>query len=135
MYYIAESLHVPQALLSVYGLYLSYNSIRNLQQYEEKSEKAAKWSNTAAKQLHKTRTTQASAATTVRSHSLDLSLCPHPPNSPADSKRPDVRLPKHIPPPRYGSKQHPQLPAVLPLAAASSDNTVCAVSRRQFLGT
>ncbi|KAF2686115.1 hypothetical protein K458DRAFT_239588, partial [Lentithecium fluviatile CBS 122367] len=45
---------------STYGLYLSYHNITRLQQYEEQSEKAAEWSNTAAERLHKTRTTQTS---------------------------------------------------------------------------
>jgi len=51
--------------LSAYGLYLSYQNITRLQQYEEKSEKAAEWSNTAAQRLHKTRTTQTSGTVTV----------------------------------------------------------------------
>ncbi|EPE27894.1 hypothetical protein GLAREA_04685 [Glarea lozoyensis ATCC 20868] len=49
-----------QAAFSAYSLYLASISIQNLQKYEEKSEKAAEWSNTAEKQLHKSRTTQAS---------------------------------------------------------------------------
>jgi hypothetical protein len=51
--------------LSAYGLYLSYQNITRLQQYEEKSEKAAEWSNTAAQRLHKTRSTQTSGTVTV----------------------------------------------------------------------
>ena len=51
--------------LSAYGLFLSYQNITRLQQYEEKSEKAAEWSNTAAERLHKTRTTQTSGTVTV----------------------------------------------------------------------
>ncbi|KAH3947462.1 hypothetical protein HBH53_115980 [Parastagonospora nodorum] len=46
--------------LSGYGLFLSYQNITRLQQYEQQSEKAAEWSNTAAERLHKTRTTQTS---------------------------------------------------------------------------
>ncbi|KAH7402364.1 hypothetical protein DE146DRAFT_788051 [Phaeosphaeria sp. MPI-PUGE-AT-0046c] len=46
--------------LSTYGLFLSYQNITRLQQYEQQSEKAAEWSNTAAEHLHKTRTTQTS---------------------------------------------------------------------------
>ncbi|KAF1843104.1 uncharacterized protein K460DRAFT_368024 [Cucurbitaria berberidis CBS 394.84] len=53
--------------LSTYGLYLSYQNITRLQQYERQSEKAAEWSNTAAKRLRKTRTTQTSGTLTVRS--------------------------------------------------------------------
>lgn len=63
--FFTQLLHVPQAALSAYGLYMSYIAITNLREYEEKSEKAAEWSNTAAEQLHKTRTTQASAAISI----------------------------------------------------------------------
>lgn len=52
--------------LSTYGLLLSYQNITRLQQYEEQSEKAAEWSNTAAERLHKTRTTQTSGTVSVR---------------------------------------------------------------------
>lgn len=62
---LVQLLHVPQAALSAYGLYMSYISITNLRQYEEKSEKAAKWSGEAERQLHKTRTTQATGALSV----------------------------------------------------------------------
>jgi len=65
--------HLAQSLLSLYGLATSYISITKLQKYEKQSEKAAKWSNTAAHQLHKTRTTQASGALSVR-----ISFCPPP---------------------------------------------------------
>ena len=57
--------HALQAGFSFYNLYLCSISITNFQQYEEKSEKAAQYSNTAAEQLHKTRTTQTSSALTV----------------------------------------------------------------------
>lgn len=58
-------LHLPQACLSAYTIYLSSIVVPKLQRYEEKSEKAAEWSNTAEHQLHKTRTTQTSGALTV----------------------------------------------------------------------
>ncbi|KAI4714445.1 hypothetical protein J4E89_000125 [Alternaria sp. Ai002NY15] len=51
--------------LSAYGLYLSYQNITRLQQYEKQSEKAAEWSNTAAQRLHKTRSTQTSGTVTL----------------------------------------------------------------------
>jgi hypothetical protein len=54
--------------LSAYSLYLSYQNITRLQQYEEKSKKAAEWSNTAAQRLHKTRSTQTSGTVTVSSN-------------------------------------------------------------------
>lgn len=93
-HFITQALHIPQALLSGYSLYLSYSSIQNLRQYEEKSEKAAEWSNTAATQLHKTRTTQASAAISVRPYpficSLSLSLSPLRGSRSAASERRDT---------------------------------------------
>jgi hypothetical protein len=58
-------LHALQASFSAYTLYLSSIAIRNLQKYEKTSKKAAKYSNTAEQQLHKTRTTQASGALSV----------------------------------------------------------------------
>jgi hypothetical protein len=59
--------------LSGYGLFLSYQNISRLQQYEEQSEKAAEWSNTAAQRLHKTRTTQTSGTISVRSFTIPIS--------------------------------------------------------------
>lgn len=58
-------LFVPQACLSAYTIYLSSIIIPKLRQYEEKSEKAAQYSSTAERQLHKTRTTQTSGALAV----------------------------------------------------------------------
>jgi hypothetical protein len=58
-------LHALQAAFSGYTLYLSSIAIRHLQKYEETSKKAAKYSNTAEHELHKTRTTQASGALAV----------------------------------------------------------------------
>ncbi|CAO2653315.1 Nn.00g027260.m01.CDS01 [Neocucurbitaria sp. VM-36] len=76
--------HIPQLLLtsalSTYGLYLSYQNITRLQQYEKQSEKAAEWSNTAAQRLHKTRTTQTSGTVTLLISfltSTTLLLFPH----------------------------------------------------------
>ena len=63
---LIQTVHILQSLLSLYGLSISYFSITNLQKYEEQTKKAAKWSTTAEHQLHKTRTTQASGALTVR---------------------------------------------------------------------
>lgn len=64
-------LQLFQAAFSGYNLYLCYISITNLMKYEEKSKKAAEWSQTAADQLYKTRVTQASGAGAV------CSLNPH----------------------------------------------------------
>jgi hypothetical protein len=58
-------LHLPQACLSAYTVYLSSIVVPKLQRYEERTEKAAEYSNIAEDQLHKTRTTQASGALTV----------------------------------------------------------------------
>lgn len=57
--------HLAQACLNGYTGYLSHNAIWRLRQYEETTEKAAKWSGTAAEQLHKTRTTQTAGAISV----------------------------------------------------------------------
>ncbi|KAK4996192.1 hypothetical protein LTR66_004137 [Elasticomyces elasticus] len=76
---ILTSLHTIQAALGVYGLYVSYISITNLRQYEETTKKAAKYSDTAAEQLHKTRTTQAAGAITIllsTASSLTLATAP-----------------------------------------------------------
>jgi len=60
-------IHAAQAATSAYGLYCVYVSGTNLQKYEDKTERAAKYSNTAEHQLHKTRVTQASGGAAVRS--------------------------------------------------------------------
>lgn len=60
--------HLAQALLSGYGAYHSYRAITNLSTYEATTKKLAKWSDEVAHQLHKTRTTQATGAVTVRSN-------------------------------------------------------------------
>ena len=54
------------ALLSLYAGQKSYIAITNLQQYEERTEKAAKHLDKAAHDLYKTRVTQASGAAAVR---------------------------------------------------------------------
>lgn len=54
--------HVGQAALTTYLGLLSATSIVKLNKYEEMSEKAAGYSNTAEHQLYKTRTTMASGA-------------------------------------------------------------------------
>ena len=58
------------ATLSTYGLHLSYQNITRLRAYEEKSEKAAKWSDTVAERLRRTRTTQTSGTVTVSNYAL-----------------------------------------------------------------
>ncbi len=70
---LSSVLYTLQVVSSIYGVYLSYQSISSLRKHEEKSEKAAKWSNTAEHQLYKTRITQASGLGAV-SFSLLLLL-------------------------------------------------------------
>jgi hypothetical protein len=65
MAYVQPVLHSGQALLAGYSLFHAYISITNLRKYEEKSKKAAQYSNTAAHELHKTRTTQTSGTLAV----------------------------------------------------------------------
>ncbi|KAF2722144.1 hypothetical protein K431DRAFT_293786 [Polychaeton citri CBS 116435] len=60
-----QLLHVTQAALAGYGVYQSYVAVTNLRLYEQTSEKLADWSNEAAHQLHKTRTTQTSGALAI----------------------------------------------------------------------
>ncbi|KAI0123704.1 hypothetical protein BJ170DRAFT_92258 [Xylariales sp. AK1849] len=60
-----QILHLAQAALAAYGGQQSYVAITNLQKYEETSEKLAKYSNEASRQLHKTRTTQTSGAAAI----------------------------------------------------------------------
>lgn len=54
------------ALLSLYAAQKSYIAITNLQQYEERTEKAAEHLDKAKHDLYKTRVTQASGAAAVR---------------------------------------------------------------------
>jgi hypothetical protein len=63
--FFVQLFHAAQVALSAYGLQVSYVAITNLQQYEERTKKAAKYSNEAGRRLHKTRTTQASGALAV----------------------------------------------------------------------
>lgn len=53
------------AILSLYAAQKSYIAITNLQQYEERTEKAAKYLDKAADDLYETRATQASGAASV----------------------------------------------------------------------
>jgi hypothetical protein len=69
---------VALSLVSAYGLFHSYQSIIRLREYEETTKKAAKYSNTAADQLFKTRTTQGSAAVSVGAPPLSHPTQSHP---------------------------------------------------------
>ena len=66
-------LHLSQACLSAYTIYLSSIVVPKLQRYEEKAEKAAEYSNLVEDQLHQTRTTQTSGALTV---GWQIHFCP-----------------------------------------------------------
>ncbi|KAK8055703.1 hypothetical protein PG993_000930 [Apiospora rasikravindrae] len=59
---LLQVLHIAQAALAVYGGQQSIQAIQNLQKYEETTQKLAKYSNEAERQLKKTRTTQAAGA-------------------------------------------------------------------------
>lgn len=63
---ILSVLYALQTAFGGYNLYLASISISNLQQYEESTKKAAKYSSIAESQLHKTRMTQATGTLAVR---------------------------------------------------------------------
>ena len=62
---IQDRIHLAQAALSGYALFHAYNSITKLREWEPTTEEAAKYSDAAKQELHKTRTTQTSAAVAV----------------------------------------------------------------------
>ncbi|KAF2230950.1 hypothetical protein EV356DRAFT_535905 [Viridothelium virens] len=62
---ILRFLHLAQAGIAGYGLYVSSISITNLQKYEKRTKQAAKYSQSAADQLYKTRTTQSAGAVAI----------------------------------------------------------------------
>ena len=62
---LLELYHAVQACGSIVAGLFSAMAIYNLRQWEPQTEKASRYSNTAAHQLHKTRTTQASGALAV----------------------------------------------------------------------
>ena len=64
------------SLVSLYAAQKSYIAITNLRQYEERSERAAKYSDTAAHQLWKTRATQGSSAGAVSPFSFHHCFIP-----------------------------------------------------------
>jgi hypothetical protein len=89
-------IHLGQALLSGYGALHSYIAVTNLQKYEKTSEKLAEWSKEAANQLHKTRTTQTTAAIAVRAVSSQTK-----PAQPTNKQLPDPPLNPDLPDPRH----------------------------------
>lgn len=68
-------LHTSQIGLSLWILNFSRNVIPKLQQYEDKSKKAAEYSQAAADQLMKTRATQASGVIAVSKASISHCSC------------------------------------------------------------
>ncbi|GAB7365388.1 hypothetical protein MBLNU230_g6466t1 [Neophaeotheca triangularis] len=62
---LLQLLHLPQAALSAWGLYLSAIAIVNLRKYEQTTKKAAEYSKTVEQELHKTQSTQTSGAIAV----------------------------------------------------------------------
>lgn len=65
MSFLLPVFHAGQAIGSIYAATYSIFAISNLQNREEQTKRAAQYSNTAAHQLHKTRTTQTSGALAV----------------------------------------------------------------------
>ncbi|KAK8088492.1 hypothetical protein PG997_003453 [Apiospora hydei] len=62
---LVQVVHIAQAALAVYGGQQSIQAIQNLQKYEDTTQKLAKYSNEAERQLKKTRATQAAGAITL----------------------------------------------------------------------
>jgi len=88
---IATYLHSAQALLAAWGGFQSAIAITRLQTYESASEKLADWSSEAARQLYKTRTTQASGALSfVLSLAMSVILASSSGKSGSDGARPGM---------------------------------------------
>jgi len=51
--------------LSAYALYMCYQNITRLQEYEEQTQKAAKWSSNITERLYRTRATQSTGTASV----------------------------------------------------------------------
>ncbi|KAJ8119323.1 hypothetical protein ONZ43_g3705 [Nemania bipapillata] len=62
---LLKSIHITQIVIAAYGAMQSQVAISKLLEYEEATKKLAKISSEAERQLHKTRTTQASGAVTI----------------------------------------------------------------------
>ncbi|KAK7950890.1 uncharacterized protein PG986_006618 [Apiospora aurea] len=62
---LVQVVHIAQTALAVYGGQQSIQAIQNLQKYEDTTQKLAKYSNEAERQLKKTRATQAAGAITL----------------------------------------------------------------------
>ncbi|RYP24981.1 hypothetical protein DL765_000209 [Monosporascus sp. GIB2] len=67
---LMQLIHLTQVALAGYGALHSYSAVTKLRTYEPTTEKAAKYSNEAERQLRGTRTTQGAAA-----FALASSLC------------------------------------------------------------
>lgn len=63
--YLSATFAFALTATSLFAASKSYVAIVSLQKYEEPSERAAEYSETAARELHKTRVTQASSAGAV----------------------------------------------------------------------
>ena len=63
---IIPVLHAGQTALAAYAAQHSYEAITRVQKYESQTKQAAQYSDTADRQLKKTRTTQAAGAGAVR---------------------------------------------------------------------
>lgn len=67
-------LGLPLAFLSIYAGQKSYLAITNLHSDENRAEKAAEFSDKAARELWRTRLTQASGAATVCASNLEFNI-------------------------------------------------------------
>ena len=120
--------HLGQALLSGYGALHSYIAVTNLQKYEKTSEKLAAWSKDAANELHKTRTTQTTAALAVRI------LPSHMKSTTRLTYKIDPPLNLDLPDPRH----HSLLPAasrrLRRLTVPGDPSPTCTRTREELLG-
>ncbi|KAJ2968381.1 hypothetical protein NUW58_g10233 [Xylaria curta] len=62
---LLKAIHVAQIIIAAYGAAQSHAAISRLIEYEDAIQKLAKISSEAERQLHKTRTTQASGAIAI----------------------------------------------------------------------
>ncbi|KAJ9606369.1 hypothetical protein H2200_009330 [Cladophialophora chaetospira] len=72
---LLEMYHAIQACVSVFAGLLSAMAIYTLNQWEPQAETASRYSNKASRELHKTRTTQASGALATLSSLISSVVC------------------------------------------------------------
>lgn len=121
-------IHLGQALLSGYGALHSYIAVTNLQKYEKTSEKLAAWSKDAANELHKTRTTQTTAALAVRILPSHMKLITRL------TYRTDPPLNLDLPDPRHHSLFPATSCRLRRLAMLGDSSPTCTRTREELLG-